>query len=102
TEASATTEELARASASIADTVDGVAAPAAETGDNLEQAGGEIDAAAERPVALAEKVSEIGAILALINEIADQTNLLALNAAIEAARAGESGSGLAAGAEEVG
>jgi methyl-accepting chemotaxis protein len=101
TEASATTEELARASASIADTVDSVAAQAAETRDNLVQAEGDIDASAERTVALAEKVSEIGAILELINEIADQTNLLALNAAIEAARAGEGGRGFAVVADEV-
>lgn len=101
TEASATTEELARASASIAETVDGVAAQAAETRDNLERAEADIGASAERTVSLAERVSEIGAILALINDIADQTNLLALNAAIEAARAGEGGRGFAVVADEV-
>jgi methyl-accepting chemotaxis protein len=101
TEASATTEELARASASIAETVDGVAIQAAETRTNLQQAEGDIEASSERTMALAERVGEIGAILALINEIADQTNLLALNAAIEAARAGEEGRGFAVVAEEV-
>jgi methyl-accepting chemotaxis protein len=101
TEASATTAELARASAAIADTVDVVAAQAAETRDNLEQAESDIDASASRTITLAEKVSEIGTILALINEIADQTNLLALNAAIEAARAGEDGRGFAVVADEV-
>jgi methyl-accepting chemotaxis protein len=101
TEASATTEELARASASIADTVDEVAVQSAETRDNLEQAEADIQTSSERTLALAERVSQIGAILTLINEIADQTNLLALNAAIEAARAGESGRGFAVVAEEV-
>ncbi len=101
TEASATTEELARASASIAETVEGVASQAAETRENLEQAERDIDASADRTIALAERVGEIGTILALINEIADQTNLLALNAAIEAARAGEDGRGFAVVAEEV-
>ena len=101
TEASATTEELARASASIAETVDEVAAQSSETRDNLEQAESDIMASSERTLALAEKFSQIGAILTLINEIADQTNLLALNAAIEAARAGESGRGFAVVAEEV-
>ena len=101
TEASATTEELARASASIATTVDDVAAQAAETRSNLEQAEADIDVSSARTLALAEKVTEIGAILTLINEIADQTNLLALNAAIEAARAGEGGRGFAVVAEEV-
>ena len=101
TEASATTEELARASAAIADTVDVVAAQASETRDNLEQAERDIDTSASRTITLAEKVGEIGTILALINEIADQTNLLALNAAIEAARAGEDGRGFAVVADEV-
>ena len=90
-----------RASASIAETVDGVAAQAAETRTNLQQAEGDIEVSSERTMALAERVSEIGAILALINEIADQTNLLALNAAIEAAHAGEGGRGFAVVADEV-
>ena len=101
TQASATTEELARASAAIAETVEVVAGQASETRDNLEQAETDIDASARRTIALAEKVSDIGTILALINEIADQTNLLALNAAIEAARAGEDGRGFAVVADEV-
>lgn len=101
TETSATMEELSRTSASIADTVDAVAAQTAETRDNLQQAESDVQTSSERTLALASRVNDIGAILELIDEIAEQTNLLALNAAIEAARAGEGGRGFAVVAEEV-
>jgi methyl-accepting chemotaxis protein len=101
TQATATTEELARASAAIADTVDDVARQTAETRDNLEQAETDIATSSERTLALAGRVNDIDALRVLINDIADQTNLLALNAAIEAARAGENGRGFAVVADEV-
>ncbi len=50
---------------------------------------------------LAERTTDIGNVMSVINDVADQTNLLALNAAIEAARAGESGRGFSVVADEV-
>ncbi|HEX9098068.1 MAG TPA: methyl-accepting chemotaxis protein [Candidatus Dormibacteraeota bacterium] len=101
TATSASMEEVARSSASIADTVDRVAIQAGEAQTNLELAQSDLKASGDRTLALAGRVNEIEGILELINDIADQTNLLALNAAIEAARAGDAGRGFAVVADEV-
>ncbi len=101
TATSASMEEVARSSASIADTVDRVAIQAGEAQTNLELAQTDLRASGDRTLALAGRINEIESILELINDIADQTNLLALNAAIEAARAGDAGRGFAVVADEV-
>jgi methyl-accepting chemotaxis protein len=50
---------------------------------------------------LGDKISEIGKILTVIDDVSEQTNLLALNAAIIAAQAGEHGKGFAVVADEI-
>src|SRR5262249_15963019 len=49
---------------------------------------------------LSDAATEMGGIVALIQNIAGQINLLALNATIESARAGEAGRGFAVVAQE--
>ncbi|MBK9515923.1 MAG: HAMP domain-containing protein [Anaeromyxobacter sp.] len=51
--------------------------------------------------ALGRKISAIGNILNVIDDVAEQTNLLALNAAILAAQSGEHGKGFAVVADEI-
>ena len=115
TETTATVEELAATAAQIADTATSVADSAGQTltltGEGLAAVQDSVDAISRitdtvesistSSAALGDKVSEIGRILVLIDDLSEQTNLLALNAAIEAARAGEHGRGFAVVAAEV-
>ena len=115
TETTDTVEELAATAAQIADTATLVADSAGETltltgeglaavQDSVTAIGRITDTVASissSSAALGDKVSEIGRILVLIDDLSEQTNLLALNAAIEAARAGEHGRGFAVVAAEV-
>ena len=56
---------------------------------------------ADKMASLAQRSTEIGKVVSVIQQISGQTNLLALNASIEAARAGEHGHGFAVVAGEV-
>ncbi len=88
------TEELSASIAEVSRQVDHSVAIA-------QRAQAATDATNTTVTGLAEAANRIGAVVALINDIASQTNLLALNATIEAARAGEAGKGFAVVAQEV-
>ncbi|MBU1003824.1 MAG: PAS domain-containing protein [Proteobacteria bacterium] len=107
-EMNATVLEVAQNAGKASDASDVASNVAKDGGKEVERTVVETREMARTTEALAEtlndlsaKAENIGAVMAVINDIADQTNLLALNAAIEAARAGDAGRGFAVVADEV-
>jgi methyl-accepting chemotaxis protein len=90
----AATEELSNSNQEIGSQV-------ADSTQMARSAVEEVAKATQQVRGLAEAAEKIGAVIALIQDIAERTNLLALNATIEAARAGEAGKGFAVVAQEV-
>jgi methyl-accepting chemotaxis protein len=90
----AAAEEMSASINEISRQVAAVAKAAAE-------ASGKTRATDEKVGHLVAAAERIGAVVAMISDIAGQTNLLALNATIEASRAGDAGRGFAVVAGEV-
>ncbi|MDO8794449.1 MAG: methyl-accepting chemotaxis protein [Vicinamibacterales bacterium] len=101
TQMAANAERATDGARSTAATAHEGAAKVNQTIDGIDRIKRALDAAAGEISTLGDRSTEIGKIVATIDDIAAQTNLLALNAAIEAARAGEQGRGFAVVADEV-
>lgn len=87
-------EELSASSAEIARQIAGVAQRSNRASHEAAKTNSEVSE-------LNDLADSIGEVVGAIKDIADQTNLLALNATIEAARAGDAGKGFAVVADEV-
>ncbi len=101
-------ERVAASAGVVAEAAENTRAAAEDGGETVRQVIESMDRVRQRVLEasdeirqLAESLSQVDEILALIGEIADQTDLLALNAAVEAARVGEHGRGFAVVAGEV-
>jgi methyl-accepting chemotaxis protein len=100
-QASGNVQTVAAATEELSMSVNEIASQMERSQSVADRADSEAKHTTELILKLSENVVSIGAIVALINDIATQTNLLALNATIEAARAGDAGKGFAVVANEV-
>ncbi len=100
-ELSATIAEIANNSRKNAENSEKAAAHSQDAGQCLSESSQYMQQMVTAMEKISESSSEIGKIIATIENIAFQTNILALNAAVEAARAGSAGKGFAVVADEV-
>ena len=108
TEISATSEELLITMREVSDASSATVSVASDGRQDLhkmEQTMGELLTATQlissKLEVIAERASNIGAVVTTISKVADQTNLLSLNASIEAEKAGEHGLGFSVVAREI-
>ncbi len=100
-EATINVGNVARSTAELAATIDGVTRNAGLARHTTSQAVIKASEAARHMEQLSRAAREIDSVTATITAISSQTNLLALNATIEAARAGAAGRGFAIVAGEI-
>ncbi len=100
-QAAANVQTVASASEELAASIREISSQVANASQIAQGAVNEAQATDRIVQGLSAAADRIGAVVALITNIASQTNLLALNATIEAARAGEAGKGFAVVASEV-
>lgn len=97
----ATVDEISKSASQNVKSVDNARRSAHLTSEQVTLSSGYMEKMVAAMADIAEASSQIGKIIATIEDIASQTNLLALNAAVEAARVGEAGKGFAVVAGEV-
>ncbi len=100
-ELSATIAEISNNSRKNAQSSEQAMAHASDASQCLNESSDYMQQMVQAMEKISESSSEIGKIIATIENIAFQTNILALNAAVEAARAGSAGKGFAVVADEV-
>ncbi|MCI9550301.1 MAG: methyl-accepting chemotaxis protein [Oscillospiraceae bacterium] len=100
-ELSATIAEIANNSRKNAENSEQAMSHANDASGCLNESSEYMQQMVEAMTKISDSSSEIGKIIATIENIAFQTNILALNAAVEAARAGSAGKGFAVVADEV-